>query len=292
MSFGILVVAAADFLSLMAQTSRDRARQAEATCSRESLLAWIAAQSAPPRLSLSPQGFDLIAEVKLRSPAAGLLRDRTTENVATRAALYSEAGAAAISILTEPSRFDGEMDHLRQGVIALDTIPAMRKDFLVNEYQVLEARAAGAGGVLLIVRMLSADTLQKMVHTALNHDLFVLLEVFDRDDIDVVKALLQLIGPSRCWTQGSPRLLVGVNSRDLVSLQVVPERLVALVDELPDFIPKVAESGLETAEHAATFATAGYDLALVGSALMRAATPAELVRSMLEAGRRAKGDSQ
>ena len=282
----------ADFLASMAYSSRIRADAAEANCSREELLAAIADTRSPPPLTLSKERFDLIAEVKLRSPAAGVLRERDAENIGTRARLYSQAGAAAISILTEPSRFDGEMDHLREGVAALDAIPVMRKDFLINDYQVLEARAAGAGGVLLIVRMLSIESLTQMIEAALDHQLFVLLEIFDEQDIAALTPLLdavkQRIGaPDPCC----PRLLVGVNCRDLTTLQVVPERLFKLVPQLPKEWPKVAESGLETAHDAARLAAAGYDLALVGSALMRTASPIDLARDMLSAGRLARGVS-
>lgn len=281
-----------DFLASMAYSSRLRAEAAEANCSREALLAAIADTRSPPPLILSKERFDLIAEVKLRSPAAGVLRERDAENIGTRARLYSQAGAAAISILTEPSRFDGELDHLRQGVAALDAIPAMRKDFLVNDYQVLEARAAGAGGVLLIVRMLSIETLIQMVKVALDHQLFVLLEVFDEQDIAALSPLLEEVATkSKATDPRAARLLVGVNCRDLTTLQVVPERLFQLVSQLPKEWPKVAESGLETAQDAARLAAAGYDLALVGSALMRTASPLDLARDMLSAGRLARGVS-
>ena len=281
-----------DFLASMAYSSRLRAEAAETNCSREALLAAIADTRSPPPLILSKERFDLIAEVKLRSPAAGVLRERDAENIGTRARLYSRAGAAAISILTEPSRFDGEMDHLREGVAALDAIPAMRKDFLVNDYQVLEARAAGAGGVLLIVRMLSIETLIQMVKVALDHQLFVLLEVFDEQDIAALSPLLEEIATkSKATDPRAARLLVGVNCRDLTTLQVVPERLFQLVSQLPKEWPKVAESGLETAQDAARLAAAGYDLALVGSALMRTASPLDLARDMLSAGRLARGVS-
>lgn len=281
-----------DFLASMAYSSRLRAEAAEVNCSREALLAAIADTRSPPPLILSKERFDLIAEVKLRSPAAGVLRQRDAENIGTRARLYSQAGAAAISILTEPSRFDGELDHLRQGVAALDAIPAMRKDFLVNDYQVLEARAAGAGGVLLIVRMLSIETLIQMVKVALDHQLFVLLEVFDEQDIAALSPLLEEVAAkSKATDPRAARLLVGVNCRDLTTLQVVPERLFQLVSQLPKEWPKVAESGLETAQDAARLAAAGYDLALVGSALMRTASPLDLARDMLSAGRLARGVS-
>src|SRR6185503_5572228 len=118
----------------------------------------------PPPLRLNAGGFDLIAEVKLRSPAVGMLKGGD-ENVGARVASYASAGAAAISVLTEPTRFDGSMDHLCLAAKALAPlrVPAMRKDFLVDPYQVIEARAAGAGGVLIIIRMLPREQLEALI---------------------------------------------------------------------------------------------------------------------------------
>src|ERR1700712_4507485 len=102
-----------------------------------------------PCLITNPARFDLIAELKLRSPAVGQLK-AGTEDVAARVTAYGRAGAAAVSVLTEPSRFDGSMDHLEQATRALAPlkVPVMRKDFLIDPYQVIEARVAGEGGVL------------------------------------------------------------------------------------------------------------------------------------------------
>ena len=128
---------------------------------------WSAAREhapAGPPLRLSPAGFDVIAELKLRSPAAGVLGDES-EDWLGRIAAYARGGAAAVSVLTEPSRFDGSLEHLRQAaqVLAPLGVPAMRKDFLVDPYQVLEARAAGAGGVLVILRMLPRARIDELL---------------------------------------------------------------------------------------------------------------------------------
>jgi indole-3-glycerol phosphate synthase len=237
-------------------------------------------------LRLSPQGFDLIAEMKLRSPAVGALRDARCEDVTQRVLAYADAGAAAVSVLTEPSRFDGDLVHLAQAAAALAPhgIPAMRKDFLVDPYQVLEARAAGAGGVLLILRMLPRAALEALLDAALEHGLFVLLEAFDVEDIGLAA---QLLGPRRTTTGGNPgeSLLLGINCRDLVTLQVVPGRLEEMVGQLPSWVARVAESGVATSADAARLATCGYDLALVGSALMTGGAPRELAGAMLGAAR-------
>jgi indole-3-glycerol phosphate synthase len=232
----------------------------------------------PPALRLARAGFDLIAEVKLRSPAAGQLGESAAD-LGTRVRDYAHAGAAAVSILTEPSRFDGSLEHLRVGAAALrGMVPAMRKDFLVDAYQVWEARAAGAGGVLLILRMLAPAAIGTLLDAAAECGLFVLLEAFDEADLQRAQQLVDAYGSKLT-------LLVGINCRDLATLEVVPGRLEALAAQLPRSVPGVAESGLASAQDAARIARAGFRLALVGSALMRAADPRSLVQGMLEAGR-------
>jgi len=270
-----------DFLANMAASSRARSLAAQAVTPARELRARLADLPKAPVLALDT--FDLIAEVKLRSPAVGLLKEAGAENVGERVASYARAGAAAVSILTEPSRFDGSLDDLVAGSRALAPleVPAMRKDFLVDDYQVLEGRVAGAGGVLAILRMLPRASLERLIDAALELDMFVLLEAFDAADIELAHALVQARQAHRRL------LLVGVNSRDLSTLQVVPGRLDALAASLPGSVPRVAESGVATAADAERVAAAGYDLALVGSALMSAPNPAALARAMLTAGRAA-----
>ena len=272
---------AGDFLAGMAASSRARSAAAQATLPARELRARIADLPAAPKLALT--NFDLIAEMKLRSPAVGLLKAAAEEDVGARVATYARAGAAAVSILTEPTRFDGSLEDLESGCRALAplAVPAMRKDFLVDGYQVLEGRVAGAGGVLAILRMLPRAGLEHLVDTALALDMFVLLEAFDLPDIELAHALVTARRAHR------DLLLVGVNSRDLVTLKVVPGRLDALASALPREVRRVAESGVATAADAARVAAAGYDLALVGSALMSAPDPANLAGAMLAEGRAA-----
>src|SRR5580658_11243144 len=239
-----------------------------------------AVRAVPLRVSVS--GFDVIAELKLRSPAAGVLGDESQDWLG-RVAAYARGGAAAVSVLTEPSRFDGSLEHLRRAAAALAPlgVPAMRKDFLVDPYQVLEARAAGAGGVLLILRLVPRAQLTALLDCASAQGLFVLLEAFDAHDIELMH---ELIAAHR----GSNQLLAGVNCRDLATLAIVPQRLIDLAPLLPANIPRVAESGVVSAADAARVAAVGYELALVGSALMQDKDPGARAGQLLAAGRVAR----
>jgi indole-3-glycerol phosphate synthase len=274
----------AGFLAEMAAGSRERVRAARLRVAEGELIERAGRTPPAPPLRLSADGFDLIAELKLRSPAAGRLG--ATAGVAERVAAYGGAGAAAVSVLTEPSRFDGELGHLVQAaeVLAPLGVPAMRKDFLVDPYQVLEARVAGAGGVLVILRMLSRAAIDALIDCARAHRLFVLLEAFDAHDIELMHAVV-------ATHAHRTTLLAGVNCRDLATLEVVPQRLTELAPLLPAGVPRVAESGVTDAAAARAVAAAGYALALVGSALMRGPDPAALARALLAAGRSARGAS-
>jgi indole-3-glycerol phosphate synthase len=267
------------FLDDMAEASLERVRAARRARSEAALEREARQTPPPPPLRLDPSRFDLIAEFKLRSPAAGRL-GAAAESVAARATEYARAGAAAVSVLTEPSRFDGSLEHLASaaGALAPLRVPAMRKDFLVDPYQVLEARAAGAGGVLVIVRMLSRAALDALLDSARSLGLFVLLEAFDARDLELVRELVDS-------HTGSNLLLAGVNCRDLGTLEVSPGRLLELAALLPPSVPCVAESGVTTEADAREIGAAGYELALVGSALMRGAAPHSLARTLLAAGR-------
>ena len=228
--------------------------------------------------------FDLIAEIKERSPAEGDLSGRQLPR-ADRARSYARAGAAAISVLTEPARFAGELAHLAEVVDAVEEFgtPVMRKDFLVAPVQISEARAAGASGVLLIAAMLDDAELATMLDCAFDLDMFVLLESFDSVDLERTAHLLQK--PRYREQAARARLLVGVNSRDLRTLAVDPLRLQRFASALPAAAVGVAESGLQTADDAAGVAGLGYGMALVGTALMKSADPEGLISDMLAAGR-------
>lgn len=268
-----------DFLAEMARSSAERAARAARREPIGVLERRAQGAPAPPSLRLSPAGFDVIAELKLRSPAAGALEGPGSDRLG-RVAAYARAGAAAVSVLTEPLRFDGDLEHLRESaaVLAPLGVPAMRKDFLIDPYQVLEARACGAGGVLLIIRMLGRGRLAEMLTVAAGQGLFVLLEAFDERDVDIARELLE-------GTCASGTVLIGVNCRDLVTLSVVPERFAQLAARLPPGAAAVAESGVATPGDAQKARRMGYRLALIGTALMRAADPPKLLSEILAAGR-------
>lgn len=268
----------ATFLEAMADSSRRRVHSAQGRLSYRELAGRIERMPAPPELRLDPR-FDVFAEVKLRSPAGGATRP-ARDDLRSRIGAYATGGAAAVSVLTEPSRFDGSMDHLESASQELGAlgIPAIRKDFIVDAYQLAEARAAGAGGALLILRLLGRRAIESLIETARGLRLFLLLEAFDEDDLALAQALIDALGPAG--------LLVGVNCRDLATLQVRPGRLLELADRLPVGVPAVAESGIGSGDDVRAVARAGYRVALVGTALMRTATPAAAVAAMIAAGRR------
>lgn len=274
-----------DFLASMAASSFERVKVARQLHGDAELWRWAEASPPPPPLWLSPQGFDVIAEVKLRSPAVGQLRDANDEDIEARVTHYASAGAAAVSVLTEPERFEGSLDHLEHAARALaaaGNVPAMRKDFLVDPYQVAEARLAGAGGILVIVRMLQRTEIDALLKAARHFGLFVLIETFDETDIHVAQELIAAHG------RGGAPFLIGVNSRDLVTLKVVPGRLEELFGVLPHDLPRVAESGVGSAQDAARLAGIGYEVALIGSALMTTTQPVALLKEMIAAGRGAR----
>jgi indole-3-glycerol phosphate synthase len=261
------------FLDDMARSSALRVTQALAQESFSQLERRAKATAAAAPLRLSRAGFDVIAELKLRSPAAGKLGEQQDDWLA-RVAAYARGGAAAVSVLTEPSRFDGSLLHLQHAALTLAplNVPAMRKDFLVDPYQVLEARAAGAGGVLVIVRMLPRSRILELLDAAAEHHMFVLLEAFDARDLDKARELLSL---------RTGEILLGINCRDLQTLKVLPERFEALAPLLPGRWPAVAESGVASAADAKRMHALGYRLALIGTALMSRDNPAQLVREIL-----------
>jgi indole-3-glycerol phosphate synthase len=212
-------------------------------------------------------GSSVIAEVKRRSPSKGALAD--IPDPAELAAAYERGGAAAISVLTEQRRFGGSLADLRTVRAAVPT-PLLRKDFMVTPYQLHEARAAGADLVLLIVAALDDDTLARLHQEARALGLTALVEVHDEGEI------------ARALAVGAE--LVGVNARNLKTLEVDPDTFGRLAALLPDTVVKVAESGITGPEDAARYAAEGADVVLVGEALVKDGDPATAVALMRKAG--------
>jgi len=205
----------------------------------------------------------VIAEVKRRSPSAGAIAEGL--DAVTHAAAYVRGGAVAISVLTDEAHFGGSLEDLER-VVREVSCPVLRKDFILDELQLLEARAAGASAILLIVRAMDGRRLRDLARTARGLGLGVLVEAHTAGELDTAVAA----EPSA----------VGVNSRDLANFTIdraAAERLVALV---PPHIPAVAESGIEGRVDVERFAAAGADLVLVGTAVARTKDPAAAVRDL------------
>ncbi|GEP37190.1 indole-3-glycerol phosphate synthase 1 [Nocardioides psychrotolerans] len=208
-------------------------------------------------------GSSVIAEVKRRSPSKGDLAD--IPDPAALAVQYAAGGAAAISVLTEQRRFGGSLDDLRAVRAALDT-PILRKDFMVTSYQVLEARAAGADLVLLIVASLDDDTLRRLHDEARELGLTVLVEVHDEAETERAVAL------------GTE--LIGINARNLKTLAVDNETFARLAPLVPGDRVLVAESGISGLPDVARFVSQGARAVLVGEALVKNGAPRDAVAAM------------
>jgi indole-3-glycerol phosphate synthase len=262
-----------DFLTAMAEASARRASGLHERGGSSDLEARL--RSAPPPRQLRPGegSFDVIAEPKLASPTRGrLIDDGDVSTVVALARAFADAGAIAISVLTEETRFGGSIDHLETVTATVD-VPVMRKDFLVDPIQVDEARAAGASGVLLIARLLPGGLIVEMTDRALSLGMFVLVEVFDRSDLETAFPVFDR------------DVLVGVNCRDLGTLEVDKSRFRSLAPHLPDQLPAVAESGIETEDDVVEVRELGYSLALVGSSLVTSERPEESLAELIRAGR-------
>jgi indole-3-glycerol phosphate synthase len=202
--------------------------------------------------ALTQPGLSLIAEHKRRSPSAGAIREDLSLEQVVRA--YERGGAAALSVLTEGPSFGGSLDDLR-AARALTTLPLLRKDFIVDRYQLSEALAAGADAVLLIVAALNEPVLAELHDRARELGLAALVEVHDARELDVAVS----IGAR----------LVGINNRDLTTLRVETARTFELRPLVPEGTTVVAESGFSRREQLDELAAAGVDAVLVGEALMR-----------------------
>ena len=230
-----------------------------------------AALRAPEALDPMPRfradGVSVIAEVKRSSPSKGALAP--IADPAALAADYEAGGAATISVLTEERRFGGSLDDLR-AVRESVRIPVLRKDFIVTSYQLWEARAAGADLALLIVAALDQHQLEGLLDRAVSIGLTPLVEVHDEEEVD------------RALEAGAR--LIGVNARNLKTLEVDRDTFSRLAPRIPDDVVRVAESGVRGPHDVFEYAKQGANVVLVGETLVRGDNPREAVADLVAAG--------
>lgn len=212
----------------------------------------------------SQDGIAVIAELKKASPSKGLIRAEF--NPVALARELEKSGATALSVLTDEEFFQGSVRNLREASAAV-AIPCLRKDFIVDEFQLLEARANSADAVLLIVAALSDGELRSLSSEARSHELDVLCEVHDGRELD------------RALDAGYD--LIGVNTRDLRTFKVDLKTAFELADRFPKDVVRVAESGIRSAPDVSALRAAGYHACLVGESLMRAESPAMALRELM-----------
>jgi indole-3-glycerol phosphate synthase len=215
------------------------------------------------RAALRRPHVAVIAELKRRSPSAGPIREDL--DPAARAALYAAHGAAAISILTDTPYFGGSVQDLRAAAESC-ALPLLRKDFIIDEVQILEARAAGASAVLLIARVLSRERLDQLLRCARDLGLDALVEVHSEAELGTALA--------------TGAQVIGVNSRDLDTFTIDVDAAWKLLGQVPPGRIAVAESGLLDGADVEAVAVAGADAVLVGTALSRAESPESLLREL------------
>jgi indole-3-glycerol phosphate synthase len=213
--------------------------------------------------SKSRTGVAVIAELKKASPSKGIIRRKFCP--ADLARELEMAGAVALSVLTDEEFFQGSLGNLREASGAVK-LPCLRKDFIVDDFQLLEARANAADAVLLIVAALSSEELSSLAVGARRRGLDVLCEVHDGEEL------------KRALDAGCD--LIGVNTRDLRTFKVDLETAFQLAGNIPTGVVRVAESGIQSAEDVARLRAAGYDAFLVGESLMRAERPGEALREL------------
>jgi indole-3-glycerol phosphate synthase len=221
-----------------------------------------------------PDRVNLIAEFKRRSPSRGVIRDDAHPVHVAQA--YEVAGAAALSVLTEEEFFGGSLDDLQQARAAT-LLPTLRKDFIVDSYQVREAWIAGADAVLLIVAALSDAELRKLVETTREVGIDALVEVHDREEL------------ARAVDAGAG--LIGVNNRDLRTMEVRLSTALDLAAYLPSGVVAVAESGIRTGADIRRLREVGYDAFLVGEHLMQSKDPGAELETLLQDAQTRPGEA-
>jgi len=219
--------------------------------------------------SASQNGMAIIAELKRASPSRGLIRADFDPEVLAQE--LESAGAAALSVLTDADFFQGSLKNLQRASAATQ-LPCLRKDFMIDEFQLLEARANGADAVLLIVAALSEDELKRLASRASEYGLDVLCEVHNEDE-------LQRVVEAGCN-------LIGVNNRNLRTFQVDLETAFRLADSIPKNALRVAESGIRSGTDIARLRAVGYQAFLIGESLMKEKSPGEALKALLTEAQR------
>jgi indole-3-glycerol phosphate synthase len=214
--------------------------------------------------ALTLPGVAVIAEHKRRSPSAGAIREGAT--VAEVVLAYERGGAAALSILTEARHFGGSLDDLREARAA-SSLPILRKDFIVDPYQLYESAAAGADAILLIVAAIEPRELAELHAEARALDLDVLVEVHDEEELECALEILDAD-------------VIGINNRDLTDLSVDVERTFELLADIPAGKTVVSESGFNSRAQLDELERVGVDGVLIGESLMRAPDPAAALRAL------------
>jgi len=220
----------------------------------------------------SQTGTAVIAELKKASPSRGLIRADFDPEILAKE--LEDAGASTVSVLTDAEFFQGSLQNLRRASAAVK-LPCLRKDFIVDEWQIVEARANSADAILLIVAALTQEELVRLSKSAKDWSLDVLCEVHDRDE-------LQRAIDADCD-------LIGVNSRDLRTFKVDLKTALRLGELIPDGAVRIAESGIHTGADIARLRAAGYHAFLIGESLMKAASPGEALRRLLVEARNESG---
>ena len=264
-----------NFLQAMALSSMKRLEKNKANQSEKSLLKACEGIKRKPLVEFQ-SGFLFITEIKKSSPSLGEI-SKPEFNLFKQAEAYVNSGSNVISVLTEPSKFTGSLQDLNDISKRFSETPTMRKDFLVEPYQVSEAFLNGAGGVLLILAMLSDRMLKMMIERAIKHEMFVLLEAFDEVDMQRSKTIVSEFGLH------SSNILLGVNCRDLRTLDVNFSRFENLSSLIPEDVVCIAESGITGASEIEVLSNLGYSGALIGTALMQSETPDQLLKEMMAA---------
>jgi len=272
-----------NFLKNMAKESFKRFQVAAASLAEKDLLFLCENMEDLEPINLPSNDFHIITEIKKQSPSMGKLA-LDSFDIKQQAMCYIEGGASLLSVLTEPSRFSGGLDDL-QLVANLDkSIPVMRKDFLVHPYQVSEARHHGANGVLIILAIIDENQIRPMIQRALHHGMFVLLEAFTKKELHLATQILPM------FADHSEQLLVGVNCRDLSTLEVHFSNFEKLATDLPSNTICVAESGVNNLDDLQCVIEMGFGAALIGTALMQSNKPTEKLNQMKQFARKTMVD--